>query len=130
MVNTLKNIFPPWDLPVNPLDLGVCIQFSKPEKMYREFFKAVSDNKNIDCILMHSPVIGDLNPSDEIIRLFISTREKGVPLAVWSIKMDSRLSPLATKLELHSIPVFRSSTEATRVLSAIYRYSMFVRAVG
>jgi acyl-CoA synthetase (NDP forming) len=125
MVKSLKGIFPPWNIPVNPLDLGVCVQFHEPEELYKVFFKAVSANNNVDCLLMHSPSIGAMEPTEEIYRLFISTKESGLPLAVWSIKMDNRLSPAVERFEANSVPVFSSAAEAIKVLSAIYRYSRY-----
>ena len=125
MIKSLKEIFPPWDIPVNPLDLGVCVQFHEPEELYQVFFKAVSDNGNVDCLLMHSPSIGYIEPSEEIFQSFISARESGMTMAVWNIKMNDRLSPTVVRFESNSIPVFSSAAEAIKVLSAVYRYSMY-----
>ena len=125
MVNSLKGIFPPWDIPVNPLDLGVCVQFHEPEKMYNILFKAIAENGNVDYLLIHSPSIGFLEPSEEIFRLFTSVKERGIAIAVWNIRMDNRLSPVVEKFESYSIPVFASAAEAINVLSAVYRYSKY-----
>ena len=125
MVKSLKEIFPPWSIPVNPLDMGVCVQFHEPDELYEVFFKAVAANNNVDCILMHSPSIGPMEPSEKIFQSFISTRGRGMPIAVWSVKMDNKLSPAVERFESHSIPVFSSAAEAIKVLSAVYRYSKY-----
>jgi acyl-CoA synthetase (NDP forming) len=125
MVKSLKEIFPPWNIPVNPLDLGVCVQFHEPEELYKVLFEAMAANNNVDCLLMHLPSIGYMEPTEEMFRLFASTRGSGIPMAVWSIKMDDRLSQTVERFESYSIPVFSSAAEAIKVLSAVYRYCKY-----
>jgi acyl-CoA synthetase (NDP forming) len=130
MKSSLKKIFPPWDIPINPLDLGVCVQFNQPEKMFDGFFKAVVENGNIDCIFMHPPSLGFVEPSAEIIQSFIMTRERGIPLVIWRVLMADQLLPIIEVLESHSIPVFRSMAEAIKAVSAVYHYSKFTKTSG
>ncbi len=131
----LKRISPPWDMPLNPFDLGVAMQFH--ERNLADLLAAfgfVLNDEGVDCLVMQSPAIMLLGmavmvpPStvvslmDGVVDGFAMLKEKGKPMILWRSTMDSMEDEFVRKLELRRIPVFATSEDAMRVLGALLTY--------
>ena len=49
-VDKLRAVFPPWDIPPNPWDLGLTSQFNNPNVVYRVIIEAMLNDPNVDAI--------------------------------------------------------------------------------
>jgi len=135
----LKTVFPPWEIPLNPFDAGVCIEFHLSDlKVFFDTLSAIPADENVDCTIMQMP----LNLShflsssqnapkekashltEQYIELILNMRGNGKPFAIWRSSMDSPESELIELVESHSLPVFQSSERAIKSLSAMYRYGL------
>jgi acetyltransferase len=131
----LKQISTPWEMPVNPFDLGVAMQFHtrNPAEAVAALCSIVYD-EGVDCLVMQSPSVMLLgmavtvSPSavvslmDQIVELFAMLKEKGKPVVLWRSTMDSMEDEFVRKLELRRVPVFATSQEAMKVLGALLTY--------
>jgi acyl-CoA synthetase (NDP forming) len=130
--NRLKKLFPPWEIPVNPFDAGVSMQFHSMD--INDSFSTLGSmlyDENVDCMIMQAPTLvfqrvsETLSQSvvlsfmDETVRVIVRAKEAGKPLALWRSTMDSIEDEFIRKLELQHIPVFESSLRAIRALSAL-----------
>ena len=133
----LKKIFPPWEIPLNPFDAGVCMEFNLSDLI--SFFQALTvipRDENVDCTIMQMPpnlFAAFLSNPDvpenmmetlkkRFIEWLISLKEYGKPFALWCSAMDSEEMKLVEMLEARSLPVFQSSERAIKSFSAMYRY--------
>jgi acyl-CoA synthetase (NDP forming) len=136
----VKEVFPPWEIPLNPLDLGVCAQFHFTEfnKILNSFISVI-DDENVDCMIMQlfpTASFGRAVPSSKTSRsaismlvggftnIFLKMRESGKALALWRSSMDIAESESVKSLELKQIPVYSSSEKAARALAALYKYKV------
>jgi acetyltransferase len=135
----LNKIFPPWDIPLNPFDAGVCMEFHLSD--LRPFFnamQAIPEDKNVDCTIMQMvPWTFDetsTNPdvskemSNSMKKLYIqwlkSMKRCGKPFALWCTGAGSNEVRLIEEIEANRIPVFRSSERAVKALAAMNQYRL------
>ncbi len=124
-IDGIKAIFPPWEIPVNPLDLGVCIQFNRAEKIFQVFFDYMANDTNVDCLLIQLPSKASYSVEEEFCRSFLLAKEEGKTICLWTASMASdSIDSLVERLELNHIPVYLSAPGAIKALSAVYKYKL------
>lgn len=136
----LKKIFPPWEIPLNPFDAGVCMEFHLSDlKIWVNTLAAIPGDENVDCTIMQMPpnlsyfIASNRNASDETalslteqyIELISNLGRSGKPFAMWCSSIDTKEMELVELVESHSLPVFQSSERAIKALSALYRYHRY-----
>ena len=136
----LKSIFPPWEIPLNPLDGGVCLEFSLSDilKVFNALI-AIPEDENVDCIVMQMPpdffnlAPKNENPSlgvsdslkEQCAQAFLNMKSIGKPFVLWRTSMDRNEDNFIKRLESDSLPVFPSSERAIKALSSLYKYKTF-----
>lgn len=133
----LNKIFPPWEIPLNPFDAGVCMEFHLSDLIsFFQTLTAIPQDPNVDCTIMQMPpnlFAAFLTNSDvpenvmevlkeQFIEWLIRVKEYGKPFALWCSAMDSQEMELVEMLGARSLPVFRSSESAIKAFAAMYRY--------
>jgi len=137
---SLKKIFPPWEIPLNPLDCGVCLQVALSDilKVFNALI-AIPEDENVDCIVMQMPTnIFKLAPKNEYFspkasdslkeqfaQALLNMKSVGKPFALWRTSMDRNEDELVERLESNCLPIFPSSERAIKVLSSLYKYKTF-----
>ena len=116
----LRSVFPPWEIAVNPFDLGVGAQFHDSTHVYEVLLDALADDLNVDCLAIQ---IGGLFPGDpeELVKLFTKVVKRGKPFALWTMD-PGQVRGLTEQLELNRIPVYPSAERAIKVLATLYHY--------
>jgi acyl-CoA synthetase (NDP forming) len=94
----LKSIFPPWEIPLNPFDIGVCMQFHLSDLIsFFQALTAIAQDENVDCTIMQMPsnflASVSNNPDlpenmtatlrEQFVQWLISVKEYGKPYALW-----------------------------------------------
>ncbi|MCK4331598.1 MAG: CoA-binding protein, partial [Dehalococcoidia bacterium] len=110
----VKAVFPPWEIPLNPFDLGVCLQFHQFNEVYNIFLESMLDDENVDCLAVGLPPFGPLLGPEEAHKSFLSGKEKGKPIVLWPHAMSKSLDALVEKLELNGVPVYPSAERAIK----------------
>ncbi|MGB9627402.1 MAG: acetate--CoA ligase family protein, partial [Thermodesulfobacteriota bacterium] len=139
----IKKIFPPWEIPLNPLDIGVCMEFHLTNLFsFFQILVAIPLDENVDAIIMQMPPLNlfdrfSTNPigphsleeslKEQFIQWLITIKEFGKPFALWCTAMDAPEMEFVERLEANSIPVFHSSERAIKAFSAMYRYGQKTR---
>jgi acyl-CoA synthetase (NDP forming) len=128
----LREIFPPWKIPLNPFDAGVCMEFHITD--FNKVFSALTsmpEDENVDCVIMQIPSSAFLKAeaASSLItnifgNLFLRMRGRGKPLVLWRSSMDSMEDEFVKRLELKQIPVYPSSERAVKALAALYKYKV------
>jgi len=134
----LKVILPTWEIPLNPFDAGVCMQFqfNDLKTFFNTLLSSISDDENVDCTIMQLPPIltnflfkerdnsEEMNHSlaKEYVETFVNIKKVGKPFAMWRSSNDIRELRLVEMMESHGLPVFRSPESAITALAAMNRY--------
>lgn len=132
----LKGIFPRWEIPLNPFDGGVCMEFHLANlKVFFDTLAAIPEDENVDCAIMQMPPdFLHLQSSDEsgtighplsrqYIELILKMKENGKPFAMWCTSMDRQEMELVELIESYRLPVFQSPDRAVKALAEMARYS-------
>ena len=126
----LREIFPPWELPLNPFDLGVAGQFHADKDIFSVTLDAFANDPDVDCMAiqvtgMHRPWLSKPEKrQDPLVEGFAEVKEMGKAVVVWTIAPPGEGDELARQLEGNRIPVYPSAERAMRALGALYRYGV------
>ena len=116
-----KAIYPPWDIPANPLDLGVCYQFHGLQKSHSVYLKSIADDSNVDCVLVQLGIIPSSYSVESMCDPFLVVKRNGKNIVLWVIG-SRETNEIVSNLELNKIPVFPSLARAVKALSVVSRY--------
>ena len=121
-IEKLRAIFPAWDIPANPWDIGLTIQFHDPGSLYPTVLDAMVSEPNVDALALqlHPEVL--LLPK-EFLGIFPQAAEAGKPIALWLAGVESGRQENLLWLEERGVPVFPSPEKAVRALAALHRLS-------
>jgi len=135
----LEKIFPEWEIPFNPFDAGVCMEFHLSDlAVFFNALLAIPEDNDVDCTIMQMlPWTFNetmINPdtsedmSDAMKELYVqwllSMKKSGKPFALWCTSSRSDEVEFIEQIEAGRIPVFRSSERAVKALSAMNRYRL------
>ncbi|MBU2643117.1 hypothetical protein KKI24_00295, partial [bacterium] len=139
----LKQLFPPWEIELNPFDLGVCMEFHMGElSLALDGLFAIAKDENVDVIAIQMPPHGFMSmftgpdiseaisgPLKSQIDFFLeSFREIGKPLIFWSSSQEVEELKLINILENFAIPIFLSSEKAMKAMAALYKFKLQTNA--
>jgi acyl-CoA synthetase (NDP forming) len=121
-LDKLRAIFPSWDIPANPFDLGLTMQFHDPASIYPTIVDAMVAEPNVDAlaIQIHPET---LRFPKELMGIFLKAAEGGKPIALWLAGMESGRHENLMWLEEKGVPVFPSPEKAVAALAALHRLS-------
>ena len=117
----LRPVFPGWDVGGNPFDLGVCVQFHQPVRVYQVYLEAMLTDPQVDAVAVMLPRWAARLP-EEFLRPFEQVSQGQKPVVVWVPGMHGGEQPPLQWLEDRGIPVYPSPEMAIRVLAALYSW--------
>lgn len=117
----LRPVFPGWEVGGNPFDLGVCVQFHQPAKVYNTYLEAMLSDPRVDAVAVMLPRWAARLPQ-EFLRPFEQVSQGQKPVVVWVPGMHGGEQSSLKWLEDRGIPVFPSPERAIRTLAALYRW--------
>ena len=122
----LKQVFPPWEIPLNPFDTGVTGQMTKDRDVVQHFVETAGQDPAADCLAVQlgapSQITGQSGSDDEsLVRPYTEAVAAGKTVVCWTV------NPLAGRhlvelLESRRIPVFPSAERAIRALGRMWEY--------
>jgi acyl-CoA synthetase (NDP forming) len=121
-MDKLRTIFPAWDIPANPWDLGLTLQFHDPGRVYLTLLDAMVADQNVDALAIQIHPEFLLVPK-EFMGVFLRAAEAGKPIALWIAGMESGRHENLMWLEENGVPVFPSPEKAVRALAALHHLS-------
>jgi acyl-CoA synthetase (NDP forming) len=123
-IDKIRPIFPPWEISVNPFDLGVALQFIDPRKVYFTLLDALVNDPNVDGIAIQVPSRA-FNIPREFFQSFPQSLKAQKPIALWVAGIPSGREEVLEWLEEQNIPVFPNPEKVIRALAALHRSSFF-----
>jgi acetate---CoA ligase (ADP-forming) len=121
-LDKLRAIFPAWNIPANPWDIGLTIQFHDPGSIYPTILGAMAVEPNVDALAVQIHPETLLIPK-EFMGVYLRAAEAGKPTALWLAGMESGRHENLMWLEDKGVPVFPSPEKAVAALAALYRLS-------
>jgi acyl-CoA synthetase (NDP forming) len=133
----LMKIFPEWEIPFNPFDAGVCMEFHLSDlSVFFNTIRAIPEDNGVDCTIMQllpwtlNESMTPPGTSEDFaaamkklyIQWLLSMKKSGKPFALWCASSGATEMELIGQIEAERVPVFRSSERAVRALSAMNRY--------
>jgi len=126
----MREIFPPWEIPLNPFDLGVAGQLNPNKDIFSITLDAFANDPDVDCVAMqvtemHRPWLSALEKrQNPLVKRLIEVKERGKAVVVWLIAPPGGGDELVKQLEAERIPVYPSAERAMRALGTLYRYGV------
>ncbi|MGD0627197.1 MAG: CoA-binding protein [Thermodesulfobacteriota bacterium] len=120
----VRPVSAPWEISVNPFDLGVALQFIDPRKVYFTLLDALVNDPNVDGIAIQVPSRA-FNIPREFFQSFPQSLKAQKPIALWVAGIPSGREEVLEWLEEQNIPVFPNPEKVIRALAALHRSSFF-----
>ena len=128
-VEQLRKVYPPWNIPSNPFDMGPCIEFHGNAKVCKTALDSISRDENVDCIVIQLPAFVPPPELDEVVKSFLRLKEVGKPAVIWRATMGRQEDRIVEELERNYIPVYPSVDRAIKALGKLYKYKVFLEKV-
>jgi acetyltransferase len=118
----LRDIFPIWEIPTNPIDLGVCYQFHGFQKCFTTYLNSTANDENVDCLLIQVPFQPATYSVKSVSEPFLEARGIGKNIVLWAVGSSEESKKVLRKLEMNNIPVYPSLERAVKALSSVCLY--------
>jgi acetyltransferase len=115
----LKEVFPEWMEPANPVDLYPAIERNGAQKVFSHCLDTLLDDPGVDAIYLH---IFGWYPVEALAgfeRVAERSRQKQKPIVAWTMGDPESCGALAQHLEGMGIPAVDEIRAGVRVLSAL-----------
>ncbi len=124
----LRAIFPPWDMPFNPFDMGVATQFNGFNRVYEVMLDALSNDPNVDCIIVQAAGTFS-SEADHSPEIYAEAIRRGKHLIAFAIEFKESINTIE-RMEALRVPVYPSVERAVRAAAALHRYHVQREAAG
>lgn len=121
--SALRPIFPPWEISANPFDLGVCLQFHDPLKVYGLLIESAAKDPQVDALAIQLPRWAAKILPKEAFRIFAAAPASGKPLVLWVPGTFSGQVEALQWLEERNVPVFPGPEKAIQALAVLHRFT-------
>ena len=116
-VARLKEVYPPWMPPANPLDVWPAIERSGRDRVFRVCMEALMDDPGVDGVHCHLFVEPTILQTD--LDFLEACRTADKPVAAWSVGDASLFPALREKVEAYGVPVFPEISRGVRALQVL-----------
>jgi len=125
----LREIFPPWEMPVNPLDGGVCMQFHVTNPFHLlETLRAIPQDDDVGGVVMQMPPkFFSIGRESAVVKTIVEAMTHGIvalknsgkPFALWRASLDTEQEEWIHQIQAEGVPVFDSAERAIRAFAAM-----------
>jgi len=120
-LDSIAELFPPWNKPSHPLDLWIAIERHSFEKVFNHSLNAVINDPAVDSIIFHSyatPLVG--REFFEELSALVKKHEK--PAVLWVEGRKDFADLLRGLAENAGLPAYREMSRCVTVLKGIKRH--------
>jgi acetyltransferase len=122
-LKSLKEVFPEWMPPSNPIDLWPAIERSGIDKAYGKTLDAVCADPGVDAVFLHA-FVGGLIWRLKLKPIVETAREAGKPIFVWLIGNEKDARHFQKEARDLRVPVFRELSRAVECMAAVFNVSI------
>jgi len=120
-LEALREIYPPWMPPGNPLDLWPAMERQGPLRALSVALKAVCADPGVDGVLLHAFVGGAVSYVD-LEEAAETAYSAGKPLFCWLLGRHSQVQGFKESARQLRIPVYGELSRAVKCMAALFRY--------
>lgn len=120
-LDSISELFPPWNKPAHPVDLWIAIEQHGYEKVFKQSISAVLGDAFVDSLIFHcyaSPLI----TADFFAALALMAGEQQKPVVLWIEGRKDFAEPLRQMAENAGFPAYFELSRCVTVLNAIKRH--------
>jgi acyl-CoA synthetase (NDP forming) len=117
-IEQLKHIYPEWMPVSNPVDLWPAVELHGRKKAYKEAFKAVIDDPNVDAVLFHG-FVGSSASGIDLSKMVETARRAGKPLFGWVMGTRDAAYEFQMQAREVGLPVFGELYRAVECMAAV-----------
>jgi acetyltransferase len=122
-LRALRPVFPPWEISANPFDLGVCLQFHDPLKVYKLLIESALRDPQVDALAIQLPRWAARILPKDIFQVFASASAAGKPTVLWVPGTFPGQVEALQWLEERHTPVFPGPEKAIQALAVLHRFT-------
>jgi acyl-CoA synthetase (NDP forming) len=120
-LRAIKEVFPPWMEPANPVDLWPAAEKNGIDRVYTSVIDAVINDEGVDSLILH--VFSGRMESHSLKQLAVLKNELSKPVVVWPVGSGERHRTFKKDVEEMGIPVFDEMERGIRFLAAVKKHS-------
>jgi len=118
-LHRLKEVFPEWMDPMNPVDLYPAMEkHGRKEALFHSLETVMADS-GVDAVYMHLIVLPSMEPLVDYQKVADVMNNYKKPIVVWSIGFSGAEREIAKELERIGIPVVSEINQGVRMLAAL-----------
>ena len=117
-VTALKEVYPAWMEPANPVDLWPAVEQRGLEPVYLKATEALMRDPRVDSVLVHT-ISWDLATPDYLVKMGELKQRYGKPMAVWMIGGSAALGKFRGIAEDAGLPVFAEIGRCVAFLAGV-----------
>jgi acyl-CoA synthetase (NDP forming) len=118
-INRLKEVFPVWMDPFNPVDLYPAMEKNGRQKALLHALETVMADPDVDAVYAHLIVLPSKEPIIDYDKVETILKKHKKPMVVWSIGFSAAENEIAQGLERIGVPVVSEIDKGVRILSAL-----------
>ncbi len=119
-LKSIKEVFPPWMDPSNPVDIWPAVEKNGIEAVYTKVVDAVMHDRGVDSLIVH---IFSGNCDSDMFRPLSKLKEElAKPVIVWLAGMGEPFHAFKRGLEEMGLPVFEEMGRGVRFLHAVKQH--------
>ncbi len=119
-LQSIKEVFPPWMEPSNPVDIWPAVIESGMERVYTKVIDAVMHDENVDSLIVH--LFSERINSNKLRPLSEMKDKLAKPAIVWAAGTWESYHKFKKDLEEMGIPVFEEMGRGVSFLSAVKQH--------
>jgi acetyltransferase len=116
-VARLKEVYPPWMPPANPLDVWPAIERSGRDRVFKVCMEALMADPGVDGVHCHLFVEPTILQTE--LDFLSPCRAALKPVAVWSVGEAALFPALREKVEAYGVPVFAEISRGIRAFQVL-----------
>lgn len=124
-LTAMKEVFPNWMDPSNPVDLWPAIEQHGIQHVYEKVIPALMRDEGVDSVVIH--IFAARMQGEDLKALATLKEELGKPVVVWMVGLDQPLKTLRKEIEDLDIPVFEEIGRGVSFLSAAKRHAQRIK---
>ena len=118
-LKSLKDVFPEWMPPSNPIDLWPAIERNGVDKAYGQTVDAVCADPGVDAVFLHA-FVGGLIWRMKLKPIVETAMKAGKPIFFWLIGNENNTRHFQEEARQLKVPVFRELSRAVECMAAVF----------
>jgi acyl-CoA synthetase (NDP forming) len=119
-LSAIKEVFPPWMEPANPVDVWPAVEKNGTEAVYNAVADVIMHDENVDSLIIH---LFSGSMGTEMLKPLAEMKDRlEKPVIAWLIGTGDRFRIIRREVEALGIPVFEEMRRGVSFLAAVKKH--------